>query len=267
MNPVAPPVATPPVTMPTASVPASIAPPVSVPFPVTPTATRSCDLLFTTIEYINCITLSNKTLTLTGTTAEDKALQWLTVTDKLLLPNSEANKTRLRQRFALLTLGFQASTGDNLLLDRAGWNLNTPNECNWYVYNTCKNGKVDKIDSRVYAITGTLPPDLCWLTALNTVSFSGAGMAGTLPTQLGWWTNLTSLDLASNKLSGTIPSTVSAWTALQTAYFHKTNLNGTMPAFGGLFCPKNRIGMHLYADCLNSTGQAKIACKCCDLCY
>jgi hypothetical protein len=127
--------------------------------------------------------------------------------------------------------------------------------------------------------------------AKNTVSFSGAGMAGTLPTQLGWWTNLTSLDLGSNKLSGTVPasigawtaitnfniavnklsgtvpSTVSAWTALQTAYFYKTNLNGTMPAFGGSFCPKNRIGIHLYADCLNSAGQAKIACRCCDLCY
>jgi Lamin Tail Domain len=239
-----------------------------------------------------------------GTTPEDRALQWLVFSDKLkLTPNSEANKARLRQHFALLTWGFQPVSGDTLVSTQAQWNLSAANECDWYNKQNpyywkfqCENGQVTTIGTAQYyssySYVGTLPPDLCWLTAMKTVSFPSAGMAGTLPTQLGWWTDLTTFDLSNgimtstipssigawtaivtmniqsnNKLSGTVPSTVSAWTALQTANFFGTNLTGVMPTFGvGGFCPKNKIGMALTADCYNGTGKAKISCICCSDC-
>jgi hypothetical protein len=245
------------------------------------------------VEYINSFTLSGRTLTVNGTTPEDRALKWLVITDPFPLPpNSDTNKARLRQRFALLTLGFQPSSGEQVVLRTSGWVLSTANECDWNPYAgwKCENGQVTNFNVPV-GIAGTLPPDLCWLTAMKTFTLSYSGIAGTLPTQLGWWTHLTALTMSGgsvqgtipssigawtaltyvslerNKLSGTIPPTVAAWTVLQTASFYSNNLNGTMPEFGGGFCPAFGKGVDLFADCNNNTGRAKIKCECCNRCF
>jgi hypothetical protein len=191
---------------------------------------NSCDL--NTIVYINCITLSNRTLTLTGTTAEDRALQWLVVNDTLsLLPNSDANKIRLRQRFAVLSLGFQSATNTSWVLQNNQWNFSAVHECDWYnVKNygfNCQNEKVARI--HLYAMKGTLPPDLCWLTGLMGVSISYTDITGTLPSQLGWWTNLTTFDLYKGSVQGTIPSSIGAWTAIAYLSVASNKLSGTIP--------------------------------------
>jgi hypothetical protein len=274
--------------------------PAASPVVVTP---PSCDSSIST--YINCITQSGRMLTLSGTTPEDRALQWLVFSDKLLLtPNSEANKARLRQRFALLTWGYQARSDGNLLFNEFK-NLNaSAHECDWSNQGygislefLCTDGQVTYIAVYFYwlqlEIQGTLPPDLGWLTALQTVFFPSVGIVGTLPPSMGWWTALTAFDISAStitgtipssigawrgmvdlnvqsiqKLSGTVPSTVAAWTALQTANFFGTNITGIMPTFGvGNFCPKNGIGTTLTANCFNGTGEAKISCICCSLCY
>jgi hypothetical protein len=196
-------------------------------------------------------------------------LKWLVVTDPHpLLPDSEANKTRLRQRFALLTFGFQTMPDKRFLLQRYSWNLAAANECNWYAYGIpCEDEQVTSFYIASTTIAGTLPPDLFWLSSMKIFTLYNTGIAGTLPTQLGWWTNVTSFSVRYNQLSGTVPSTVAAWTGLQTAYFDNNNLNGTMPVFAGGFCPEFGNGVDLWADCYNATGKAKISCECCETCY
>jgi hypothetical protein len=164
------------------------------------------------------------------------------------------------------------------------WNLAYENECDWLSAFACENGQVTQISISTSArtIAGTMPPDACWLTALKTAQFYQTRFTGTLPSQLGWWSNLNIFDIRYNQLSGTVPTTVGAWTALEEAYFANNNLSrtvpstvaawtalekanfaynnltGTMPDFGGGFCPEFGNGVVLRADCLNSTGKAKI---------
>jgi hypothetical protein len=193
---------------------------------------RNCDSN-TTVDYINCISLTNRALTLTGTTAEDKALQWLVTSDPLALtPRSEVNKTRLRQRFALLTVGFQPFY-NSMVLSVYQWNLTAVNECNWYkdaaVGFKCDNEQVTNIGA---IVTGSLPPDLCWLTAMKQLDISGQGVLnGTLPTQLGWWTNLTSFTIRGGGLiQGTIPLSIGAWTSVTKFSVSSNKLTGNIPS-------------------------------------
>jgi Leucine-rich repeat (LRR) protein len=243
----------------------------------------NCDL--NTVAYINCITLSNRMLTMNGTTAEDKALQWLVNSDTLkLMPNSESNKTRLRQRFALLSFGYQPSSNGNLVFQSEKWVLLVENECAWVSTVQCTSGQVTYV-AATNPIQGTLPPDLGWLTGMKAVSLTSNGIGGSIPSSIGAWTAIEFLNLSGNQLTGTIPSsigawkiintmylngnqltgtipsTVAAWTGLQFAYFENNNLNGTMPAFGGNFCPKSGKGNFLTADC-----PTKVSCVCCNNC-
>jgi Calcium-binding EGF domain len=251
-----------------------------------------CDVSI--VAYINCITLGNRLLTMTGTTAEDKALQWLVVNDTLaLMPNSTETKARLRQRFALLSLGFQSTTNNRFVFQDVPWNIGASSECDWHTHRDwgfkCQDGQVTNVLAA--SVKGTLPLDLSWLTALDSLRLVNGELAGTLPTQLGWltglttvalsnnrlsgtipssigaWTDVTSLSLWGNKLTGTVPSSVSRWTAVYLAYLFSNDLHGTMPTFGGDFCPQKGDGVFLSADCNNNTGQAKISCECCNDCY
>jgi hypothetical protein len=194
----------------------------------------NCDR--STVAYVNCITQSNRVIMLNGTTAEDKALQWLVINDTLsLLPNSDANRTRLRQRFALLTFGFQRRSA-SVVLQAYTWNLSAAtNECDWYTDKNfgfqCQNELVTNI--RASGVTGTIPPDLCWLTGLKGVDIVRGGipdaMGGTLPSMMGWWTNLTSFSIFNNFVEGSIPSSIGNLTAMTKVNLGFNNLNGTIP--------------------------------------
>jgi hypothetical protein len=190
----------------------------------------SCDASIET--YINCITLSKRTLTLTGTTLEDKALQFLVYNDTLKLkPDSEANKTRLRQRFALMALGHMPDmSGLQAAIDQSWYFV--ANECDWTQRgNTqfnCQNGKVRNIDFDSFTV-GTIPPDFAWLTSLSRFSISTCAITGTLPSLVGWWTSLTYFYLVGTLLTGSIPSEVGQWTALDTFATANSKLKGSIP--------------------------------------
>jgi hypothetical protein len=183
------------------------------------------------VKYINSITLSGRTLTVNNATAEDRALQWLVTKDKLgLTPNSNANKAHLRHRYALLTFAFLETSKDVFVFQRlVGWQLSaTTKECDWYPESRCENGLV----TNIYAgdVRGTLPPDFCWLTGLQSVSMGFSGIGGTLPTQLGWLTNLIYFSVAGGSIMGTIPPSLGAWTAIDTVNLSDNQLRGTIPS-------------------------------------
>jgi hypothetical protein len=143
----------------------------------------------------------------TGTTTEDRALQWLVEEDKLgLEPNSKANQTQLRLRYALLTVAFLKTLDGSFVFEENGWQLcDETSECDcnnaWFL---CYNGLVTTIGIQENVI-GTLPADLCWLTGLLSLTMSKCELTGTLPTQLGWLTDITYFDMAEDSFTGTIP--------------------------------------------------------------
>jgi hypothetical protein len=191
-----------------------------------------------------------------GTTAEDKALQWLVNTDPLqLLPTSEANKTRLRQRFALLTFGFQPSYNGQVVYQSQYWDIATVDECAWSGF-ICESEQVTAINVFFSSITGTLPPDLSWLTAMKSVYVVGTGIGGTIPSSIGAWTGIQNIDLGSNKLTGTIPSSIGAWTGIQKMELRNNKLTGTIPSSIGAWTGIQ--SMYLYGNKLTGTIPSSI---------
>lgn len=72
---------------------------------VAPGASPVDNCTVSAIHYLNCNTLTGRTLSLTGTTQEDKAAQWVVEVDALqLIPDTDATRTSLLQRYALSTL-------------------------------------------------------------------------------------------------------------------------------------------------------------------
>jgi hypothetical protein len=194
----------------------------------------SCDASIET--YINCITLSKRTLTLTGTTLEDKALQFLVYNDTLKLkPDSEANKTRLRQRFALMTFGLMPDTSGLQVAVDQRWYF-AANECDWtqggITQFNCQDGQVSNLDFDYFTV-GTISPDLGWLTSLRRFTIQTSFVTGTLPSLIGWWTSLTHIYLSTTLLTGSIPSEIGQWTALDTFVAANSKLKGSIPTHVG----------------------------------
>jgi hypothetical protein len=106
--------AVPPTAAPKAGSPVApmVGPPATAPKAGPPTWPSFASVV---VSYINNVTLSKRTLSLSGVTPEDLALQWLALNNTLnmTLPLSESDFTRLRQRFALASLwSQQAYTGN-----------------------------------------------------------------------------------------------------------------------------------------------------------
>ena len=78
-------------------------------------------------------------------------------------------------------------------------------------------------------LSGTIPPYVAGLQALEEFHFFSNNLNGTLPSETGQLTNLQSLQLTQNFLSGTIPSTIGDCSALQFLSLGSNALIGTIP--------------------------------------
>jgi hypothetical protein len=153
-------------------------------------------------SYINSITLSGRVLSLSGTTPEDKAMQWLASNDPLkLTPCTEVDKFRLRQRFALLTFGFQELENGQLIATAKKWFIRSNDECQWDLGIICGTPTRTRVDYMVPSSGGTLPADYGLLSSLTMFLGSNRFLGSTLPSSI-MWTNLTQF-LASSSLEGT----------------------------------------------------------------
>jgi hypothetical protein len=159
------------------------------------------------LAYINNVTLSNRTLTLTGTTPEDLAAQAV-ASDTSFRVCSDVDKFRVRQRFALLTLWFQQS-GQPSWTVTSGWL--SPNECSWHGIG-CNLTKVEGLVDLQEAVTS--------------LHLKNNNMFGTLPSDFGLLRGLVSLDFQGNYLAGTLPSTIGAWSHLEKFVVSNCDFNG-----------------------------------------
>jgi hypothetical protein len=189
-------------------------------------------------KFINQRTLTGRTLTLSGTTPEDRALQWLVRSDPVhLVPtttvSSEKNSvsnTRLLQRYALVTLWY--TTTSVRRWQGKGW-LSDADECTW---------------------EGTTGKDACHSTsrAIRTVWLPAQGLNCTR--EWGLLTTLASLDLEGNFLRGKLPSTIGRWTFLS---LENNRLTGPLPSKMGRWTNVSRVG--LFYNQLAGTIPASIA--------
>lgn len=189
------------------------------------------------VAYINNITLSNQSLALLDSYAgipEERALRWLIVDDPLeLTPDTAVNRSRLRQRYALVTLWAQLSQSHPLFLKLES------NECEWTGI-TCNvtslgmeselgNWTVTGIEFLESSWSGRILPDLGLLSTLVSLNLTDTSLNGTLPHTIGLWTNLVSVALVDNQFTGSLPDSVGWWTKLMHFDFKRNHINGTLP--------------------------------------
>ncbi len=137
----------------------------------------------------------------------------------------------------------------------AGWtantNWNSPAALNtWHGVTTNPDGRVVTLDLSNNNLTGSIPPQVGGLAALQVLDLSNNDLTGSIPPQVGDLTALIHLDLSDNKLSDSIPD-LNSLTALIHLDLSNNTLSGTIPAEVGSL--HNLIHLDLSAN--NLTGS------------
>lgn len=178
----------------------------------------------------------------TNNSPEVLSINWLIEEDPLQLdPTAEADKPRILQRYALLTLYFGSELD---WVNENGWaTAETSNECEWEGITCELQGDlnvVTEINLPQNNVQGTIPADLAMLGSLVTLNLSSNVMTGPIPASILQMNSLEeiflfrnnleqdlsevdfsglvalrNLDLANNAFSGTIPTSFYSMTALQ----------------------------------------------------
>jgi hypothetical protein len=173
--------------------------------------------------YLSSLTTTT-TISLTGSSPSDLALQWLAtnplpLNQTIALPLSPIVSVRLAQRFALLALWFaQAKSSSVGWTNATDWLSPTKHECYWYgvVCTPVQNGTL-------HIVTG--------------LRLDGNNVGGPIPFELGLLTNMEFVTLNNNRLAGTLPSSLAAWTKLQTFRIGNNTLQGALPSELGASWP------------------------------
>ena len=115
----------------------------------------------------------------------------------------------------------------------AGWtantNWNSPAALNtWHGVTTNPDGRVVTLDLSNNNLSGSIPPQVGGLAALQVLNLSNNNLSGSIPPQVGDLTALNHLDLSANKLSDSIPA-LNSLTALRVLDLSNNDLTGSTP--------------------------------------
>ena len=78
-------------------------------------------------------------------------------------------------------------------------------------------------------LTGTIPPELANLSAIQILSVSRNNLTGTIPSELGDLATLKELYLYDNELTGEVPVSLASLSGLETLWIHENQLSGPLP--------------------------------------
>jgi hypothetical protein len=178
------------------------------------------------VKYINSITLSNQTLSVTIFTVLDAALLQLLVSNTKegvrLSTCNDADRVRLRQRYAYLAFVYSTGKGNE-----SSW-FGDVDECNWKGV-VCKRGILTGLFLGNSNLQGRIPADVGLWSNIRTFHVRGNQLVGPLPSLMGLWKNLTDIDIGDNRLNGTLPSFIGAWTILEEIDITFNKFTGTLP--------------------------------------
>lgn len=129
-------------------------------------------------------------------------------------------------RDVLITL-YEATDGDNWL-ENDNWLSRRPIG-EWYGVTVDDSGRVIGLYLSENELSGTIPPDLGYLTKLEELDLARNQLRGTIPSELENLSKLTILYLYSNQLSGSIPVELSKLSELEILALSWNPLGGTIP--------------------------------------
>ncbi|CAL9088589.1 unnamed protein product [Musa textilis] len=89
---------------------------------------------------------------------------------------------------------------------------------------------VKSIDLSKNSLTGAIPTEIGYLSALQTLNLSRNSIGGMIPSTIGGMKSLETLDLSFNNLSGAIPQSMSALNSLNHLNLSYNNLSGAIPS-------------------------------------
>ena len=105
----------------------------------------------------------------------------------------------------------------------------------WYGVDTDASGRVIRLDLRINALSGPIPPEIGDLVQLTELDLLGNDLSGPIPPEIGNLTSLTNLTLRANALSGPIPPEIGNLVQLTYLDLPGNKLSGVIPAeIGGL---------------------------------
>ncbi|CAN6478237.1 unnamed protein product [Victoria cruziana] len=109
------------------------------------------------------------------------------------------------------------------------WDATLVNPCTWF-HVTCNNdNSVIRVDLGNADLSGSLVPDLGFLSNLQYLELYSNNLSGSIPNELGNLSSLVSLDLYLNKFTGPIPGTLGQLTKLRFLRLNNNSLSGTIP--------------------------------------
>ncbi len=126
---------------------------------------------------------------------------------------------------ALVAL-YNATGGDNWT-NKTGW-LATNTPCSWFGV-TCASGNVTQLSLSSNRLSGTIPPEIGNLTALQQLRLNQNQLNGPIPPEIGNLTTLTTLYLYHNGLIDAIPSEIGNLTKLTELHLAVNQLTGDIP--------------------------------------
>jgi hypothetical protein len=199
-----------------------------------PNSTITADRAAAIAAFINNITLTNKTIayppisgTVSATSTEEHALQWLIESDPLKLTVSD--QLQLQQRYALAAWWFKSTASYNVWKEPAAW-LTGEKECDWFGI-TCFE-QVDiilAIELPSNNIGGGIPEDLGLLQNLKAINLYSNSLSGSLPESIGQWSDLERFLAGNNTLNGTLPDSIGDWSKVVHFDVSINAFTGTIP--------------------------------------
>ena len=148
--------------------------------------------------------------------------EWLQV-----VSDFQAGNCQTTDRDILVSL-YHATNGPDWT-HQDGWLSDEPLQ-RWKNVETNESGRVTKLNLTYNGLIGHLPPELVFLSALETLILSGNRLSGQIPPGIESLTQLKSLLLDSNRLSGSIPPALGEITTLNVLTLHNNQFSGSIPA-------------------------------------
>jgi len=163
--------------------------------------------------------------------AQKHALNWLQNKDSY----TSLSTDQLVQRYILATF-YYSTKGATSWDDTSNNWLSSNDECSWDgiicfdedAYPELSH-LVSKISLPQYGVSGSLPPEIGYLSHLRNLTLSENDITGPLPSTITKLTNLLALDLEKNKIQGQLPNNMDQFKSLLYIHLSSNKLKGKIP--------------------------------------
>src|SRR5260221_1490577 len=124
---------------------------------------------------------------------------------------------------------YNSTTGKGWAFD-VNWLTKDPVYKWWGIEVDATGTRVIKIDLHDNILSGSIPPSIGNLTALQALGLVNNNLSGAIPESIGNLKNLQILKIGKNQLTGPLPSSIGNLTNLLFLLINENKINGSIPA-------------------------------------